>query len=196
MHFKIGQRTFQTPYSTSVTDSALGRLVKEVSKGNVIIMGDLNYANINWKEHSAKGSGKKFLKIVDNCFLEQLVGEPTRCDKILDIILTSDRNLVDGVSVMEGLGDSDHDAVTCTIKFTGKIVKESKVFEFNYYKADYESMSRELERVMWTDLIQENVNIDECYSEIKSVISKLADKYIPLKRSKKWKKGNWVNRSC
>jgi Endonuclease-reverse transcriptase len=115
---------YRPPNSTSVMDTGLFKLLREVSKGKVI-MGDLNYANIDWKEHCARGSGKRFMKVVNDCFLDQMVCEPTRGNRILDVILTSDRHLFESVRVTEGLGDSDHEAVNC--------IERKKVLHFYYY---------------------------------------------------------------
>jgi hypothetical protein len=66
---------YKPPNSKCEEDKSLFNLIKHVSNGNIIIMGDMNFPNINWHDHTAKGNGKKFLKIVDDCFLQQMILE-------------------------------------------------------------------------------------------------------------------------
>ena len=83
--------------------------VLEVSKGDCIIMGDFNHGNI--KRDTLQSTGvedQKCLCLVqDNC-LTQHVLEPTRATRILDIVLSSQKELVDNVEIKEPLGSSDH----------------------------------------------------------------------------------------
>ena len=58
-------------------------------------------------EHRGR-TPKKFLCLVQDNFLTQHVLEPTRATRILDIVLSSQKELVDNIEIKEPLGSSDH----------------------------------------------------------------------------------------
>ena len=85
--------------------------IKEVSKGECIIMGDFNHGHIQWKSlESTGGEDQQFLFFIQDSFLTQHVLEPTRGDNVLDIVLSL-KELVDNVKIHEPLGNSDHNQI-------------------------------------------------------------------------------------
>ena len=65
---------------------------------------------------SADGDNHQFLLLTQDCFLTQHVFEPTRGWNVLDLILSSQNELVDHVKVYEPLGSSDHNQIHFNIK--------------------------------------------------------------------------------
>ena len=76
--------------------------IKDLHKGNnppppsVHILGDLNFCDIVWPDRLSKSGsplslseGKKFIEILNDHHLEQLVHFPTREKNTLDLIITS-----------------------------------------------------------------------------------------------------------
>ena len=64
--------------------------IKEVSKGDCIIMGDFNHGYIQWKSlESTGGEDQQFLFLIQESFLTQHVLEPTRGDNVLNKVLSS-----------------------------------------------------------------------------------------------------------
>ena len=64
--------------------------------------------------------GNRLLEFVRNKFLHQWVDKPTRGDNILDIVLTTEDNLVSNISVGEKLGKSDNRIVRFEINIPNK----------------------------------------------------------------------------
>ena len=64
-------------------------LLNEVSNKHVLIMGDFNYANIDWTRHlplpTAGPECRNFLECVDDNFYTQHVIGPTRNNSTLDL---------------------------------------------------------------------------------------------------------------
>ena len=54
------------------------------------------------------GDDHQFLLLTQDCFLTQHVLEPTRGWNVLDLILSTQNELVDNVKVHESLVSSDH----------------------------------------------------------------------------------------
>ena len=70
--------------------------MKEVSKGECIIMGDFNHGHIHWKSlQSIGGEDQQFLLLIQDSFLTQHVLEPTWGDNVLYIVLSSQKELMD-----------------------------------------------------------------------------------------------------
>ena len=86
-------------------------------------MGDFNHGHIQWKYlQNTGGEDQQFLFLIQNSFLIQYVLEPTRRDNVLDIVLSSQKELVDNVKIHEPLGKSDHNQ----IHFDINVKSESK----------------------------------------------------------------------
>ena len=72
-------------------------------------MEDFNHGNIKWDtQHSTGVEDQKLLWLVQNNFLTQHVLEPTRAARVLDIVQSSHKELVNNVVIQEPLGSSDH----------------------------------------------------------------------------------------
>ena len=86
---------YRSPSITIEDDKNLYDLLNVVSKENFILMGDFNFGNsLDWKSNVSHGQGKIFFKCIVNNFLVQHVDQPTRDSNILDLIISSDTNLV------------------------------------------------------------------------------------------------------
>jgi Endonuclease-reverse transcriptase len=76
-------------------------------------MGDFNYGDIDWA-HSLETAysihSRLFVECLDKCCFTQHVKEPTTQNgkSVLDLVITSDPDMVEEVKVMGGLGNSDH----------------------------------------------------------------------------------------
>ena len=83
--------------------------ISEVSKGDCIIMGDFNHGNIQCDTpQSTVVEDQELLCLVQDNFLTQHVLEPTRVARVLDIVLSSQKEFVDNVVTQEPLGSSEH----------------------------------------------------------------------------------------
>ena len=86
-------------------------------------MGDFNYGHIQWKSlERTGGEDKQFLFLIQNSFLTQRVLQPTTGGNALDIVLSSQNELVDNVKIYEPFGNSYHNQ----IHFDIKVNSESK----------------------------------------------------------------------
>ena len=76
-----------------------------------------NHGNIKWDTLQSTGvEDQTFLCLVQDNFLTQHVLEPTRAARILDIVLSSQKEFVDNVVIQEPLGSSDHNQLHFNIK--------------------------------------------------------------------------------
>ena len=93
---------YRCPNITIQNNEKIHKAISEVSKGDCIIMGDFNHGNIKWDSQQSTGvEDQKFLCLVQDNFLTQHVLEPTRAARVLDIVLSSQKEFVDNVVIQE-----------------------------------------------------------------------------------------------
>ena len=99
-------------------------------------MGDFNHGHIQWKYlESTEGEDQQFLFLIQESFLTQHMLEPTRGDNVLDIVLSSLKELVDNVKIHEPLGNSDHNQIHFDINV--KSESKNKKHRRNFHKGNY-----------------------------------------------------------
>lgn len=69
----------------------------------------------------------KFLDVINDFFLEQLILEPTEGEAILHLILSNTQDLVQKRSAGEPLGNSDHNIITFDNLAGGSKLKKSSL---------------------------------------------------------------------
>lgn len=78
----------------SNNDGDLRNVLKEVSTKHVLVMGDFNYADVDWQVgaacHPHNQSTVEFVQTIEDCFYTQHVLSPTRGSAILDLVLSRD----------------------------------------------------------------------------------------------------------
>ena len=100
---------YRCPNINKQNNEQIHNAISEVSKGDCIIMEDFNYWNIKWDTLQSIGvEFQKLLFLVQDNFLTQHVLEPTRATRVLDIVLSSQKEFVDNVVIQEPLNSSDH----------------------------------------------------------------------------------------
>ena len=83
---------------------------------NSVLCGDFNYPSINWKTLSSNNFEKTFLDTCNDKFLTQHVTFPThRSGNTLDLLLSTNEELIGDVSDCGPLGGSDHTKVLAEI---------------------------------------------------------------------------------
>ena len=80
---------------------------------------------------AAHMSSIKILESVEDCFFIQMVDVPTRNEALLDMLLTTQENLLCSISVSDSLGCSDHNSVEFGILLsTLRVSTKTKVLDF------------------------------------------------------------------
>ncbi len=79
--------------------SMLQEINRACRKKNVCLLGDYNFRRIDWESVVGDLESEDILKVLQDNFLKQVVTEPTRGDNILDLVLTSNENMISEVDV-------------------------------------------------------------------------------------------------
>ena len=159
------------------------------SKGRLI--SDFNFCDIVWPDRLSKSGsplslseGEKFIEILNDYHLEQLVHFPTREKNTLDLIITSLPSLFLDIQSPDRL--SDHDIVSGTLKIVIPPIKKPRRKVYRYQKGDYESMRSDALRFVnkrYFNGYQDSCSVQENFNLITSCIQDSADKHIPSKTS-------------
>ena len=90
---------------TKQNNEKIHNAISEVSKGDCIIMGDFNHGNIKWDSLQSTGvENQRCLCLVQDNFLTQHAFEPTKAARLLDIVLSSQKESVDNVVIQKPFG--------------------------------------------------------------------------------------------
>ena len=102
---------YRPPNQDEEVDKTLYRQLGEVSRSlPLVLVGDFNFPDICWIYNTAdREQSQRFLECVGDNFLTQLVKEPTKGSKILDLLFVNRGGLVGDVKVGGCLGHSDHE---------------------------------------------------------------------------------------
>ncbi|XP_048575802.1 uncharacterized protein LOC125557331 [Nematostella vectensis] len=170
-------------------DRSLSKLQRKSGNSVIYLGGDFNLGgDICWETNTiARGSRhvtacEKLLEMCSIYSLEQVVDKPTRGDKILDLLFTTNSTLVDSVHVKPAMGD--HGCVEIQTLVTPKLARPIRRKIFLYSKGNFVDMKRDLlefSSVYFTNFtvrsLQENWNM------LKGKLSSLMEEYIPAKMS-------------
>ena len=187
-HIIIGV-VYRCPNITKQNNEKIHNAISEVSKGDCIIniMGDFNHGNIKWDTMQSTGvENKKFLCLVQENFLTQHVLEPTRATRVLDIpnvVLSSQKELVDNVNIKEPLGSSDHNQMHFNINIKSDRTKV-KQCRRDFGKGNYKEIRKSLARIDWNDKMK-NKTATESWNILRGELDSAIDSYVPMKKQGK-----------
>ena len=147
-------------------------------------MGDFNQGNVKWDSLQSTGDeDQRFLCLVQDNFLTQHVLEPTRAARVLDIVLSSQKEFVDNVVIQEPLGSSDHNQLHFNIN---KKSDKTKVKQCRGIlgKVTIRKMRKSFALIDWNDKMK-NKTATECWHILRGELDGAIDSYVPMKKQGK-----------
>ena len=118
---------------------------------SVVIDGDFNHRIIDWTWMQAGAEGIQFMELTQDLFLTQHVHNATRGKNTLDLVLSSEPNMVEQIRVREPF--SDHNIVICDIMFMQ--IKDWREMHYDFKRGNYEGMKTFLEDYEWKQAFQD-----------------------------------------
>jgi len=172
-------------------DLLLLNLINEIRGKPVLLMGDFNFPDIDWEAHHGNTSmSSGFIDAVDEAFLTQHVNLNTRKNSVLDLVFTSEPDMIDSVSVLGYLADSDHNILQWTVSLSPTTALFNRP-SLDYSKADFPAIRRALEAIDWAATLHGDAN--EQWNTFSSIIKTLESQFIPLKKASQCrKKAPWM----
>ena len=146
---------YRSPNSSKNNDEALAKWVKEMRGQNVLI-GDLNFPDIDWSTGSTGSKGRDFLDATAERFMQQYVEEAThKSGNVLDLVLCDQEDMIREVKGEGRIGKSDHDVISFTMNVSpNKTVKQRTTW--NFKKAKFDEMRRQMKGMDWREILGEN----------------------------------------
>ena len=168
-------------------DQAICEEIRRNFRTNCLIMGDFNLRGYEDREGGDKHECQPFRKVFEEeLFMHQYVNEPTRQRSILDLVFADNNELVNELTVCEGLGNSDHNMIQfCITSDVGPKDNLLKVPNFN--RADFNRMRNELSEVNWNNELAE-LNACQAWSTFKVILDRIQCRHIPRKHKRNRKR--------
>ena len=166
----------------------------------LLIGGDFNLPGIDWTSYSVlshkdlQQSTTLIDCILDNC-LNQVIKYPTRGQNILDLMFTSNPNLLSNELHAPSLSH-DHDAVFLELIFKPRLFKGNDHFTYLYKKADISGLDNELNQTVQEFSTRDptNFSVDENWLFFSSKLKAAIDKWVPKKQVKSHRRLPWITR--
>ena len=147
-------------------------------------MGDFNHGHIQWYYLESTGiEDQQFLFLIQDSFLTQHVLESTRGENVLDIVLSSQKELANNIKIFEPLGNSDHNQIHFYIHVKSES-KNKKTYKRNFHKGNYKGMRKYLAKLDWNNMLMNKTAI-ECWNILKYEIESIIDKFVPFQKQGK-----------
>ena len=152
---------YRSPNSSNSNGVYLSDLIKDACNrrnSHLLIMGDFNYSEIDWKSwtsSAAESHGSSILlnTLQDN-FLYQLVDQNTRFrhgqqPSLLDLILVNDDAMIGEIMYGAALGKSDHIVLSFDLMCYIDATDGNSTERFLYHKGEYVKMKEDLAKINW-----------------------------------------------
>ena len=131
---------------------------------------------------STGGEDQQFVFLIQDSCLTHHVLEPTRGENVLDIVFSSQKELVDNVKIHEPLGNSDHNQIHFDINVKSES-KNKKTYRRKFHKGNYKDMRKYLAKLDWNNMLMNKTAI-EYWNILKYEIESIIDTFVPLKKNK------------
>ena len=171
---------YRPPHSDGDTLCSLINLLSDKLTDNCIIMFDINFPNIIWNQNYApRGSpGSVFLDFCNNYNLVQCVYSPTRENNIIDIILTSNINLINELKNTLPFLLSDYESLSFYLPFNFIPIKKTKFRNFS--KGNYELINTIIDSTDWSGIFDFSCDINNLWNSFMFIINDSINSNIPL----------------
>ncbi len=150
---------------------------------NAVIVGDFNCPNINWNSMHGYQNGSRLIEKVEDSFLSQVVTQPTRGNNILDIILTTDTDLISDCDVGEISSGCDHHFIRFRI-LTKQQLTENKSKVSDYRNANFDLAHELLLFETWEQ--QDGILLDQEWSAFRNKLLEVERMTVPMKFKSQW----------
>uniref|UniRef100_A0A0P4VPM3 Reverse transcriptase domain-containing protein n=1 Tax=Scylla olivacea TaxID=85551 RepID=A0A0P4VPM3_SCYOL len=187
---------YRPPVHNVSSDKNLQDQITEISNTfDTVICGDFNLPVNSWGNPLNSHSGHDLYNNLLECSLKQHVQGPTRGDNILDLVLSTNDDLISNVNIGPEFSTSDHKIVSFNINLQAykDIVSNEKVFI--YKKGDYEKLRSILSVTDWNAELGES-NIEESWAKFKYILEDAVKTCIPMRKRRPCKRNKpkwWTN---
>ena len=184
--------------ATAELDASLSKIANR-TRAHIWIAGDFNYPGFNWEDRTLLPNcpyaslHERFLEILDDHKLTQVVTDATRDDATLDLIITNNETLIVKVQVIPGI--SDHDAVIMDSNISlGRNQQVPRQIPL-WNKADWPKIREHIDTA-WSNLPKETVDsstADSLWKWFKNTVEEGIRLFVPHRTSTKKNHKPWMS---
>ncbi|KAJ3644251.1 hypothetical protein Zmor_026919 [Zophobas morio] len=190
---------YRPPSSNIIDDQLLFDEIKSLSSlhSNLLIFGDFNFPKISWPNiliSDNDGSEGLFKDMLLTTNLAQLVTFPTRfrighTPSLLDLILTSDQNLLSKIEQNPPIGVSDHCVIEASIQYFIPSVEKYCIKEFS--KINFDNLKFDLASKNW-DFLYATGSCGDAWDIFTTTISDAMAKNTVKTKIRFYRKKPWI----
>ena len=129
---------------------------------------------------------------MDKNFLTQHVVEPTREENILDLVVSTEENMIEDVQVGERFGSNDHQLIRFTIASEHEIEEIKHKKRFNYYRADFDKVRNKIKEKNLKQRLA-GLGVQDKWKKFASCMKEVVEETV-LTHKRNTKKCSWVNK--
>ena len=143
------------------------------------------------KSLSCSGSiaDQRFLDIVQDNFLSQHVVDPTRGQNVLDLVISSEPDLITECIVEGKIGSTDHNTVIFSAAIKQRNLNERSFSRRNFWKMDVGSLLSDLKGYDWNSLLIGDA--EQQWNMLMGTLNNLISKHVPFVERRK-RKYPWI----
>ena len=197
---------YRPPDCETDDDQKLFDLLRQVeyktTNKQLLVMGDFNFREINWKIGEAKENSEhsRFLHSINDLYWIQNVLEMTRfrinqSPSLLDLVFTRSLGEIGDIRYNQSLGKSDHLVLEFT--FMVEIVERENEISISkdYCKADFKGMNNELTKIKWIEEFRDG-SVNDCYNIFLNKHADIENKFVPVRicTNNRKQKLDWLNK--
>ena len=200
---------YRPPDSSSKTLFELNNILATIHECSVsptiLLAGDFNLPDLKFKDgigyinrnpNYGYETNSLFVEMMNDYGFEQFVTQPTREDHLLDLVLSTNPDIIENVQVVPGI--SDHEAITCQLVLPSEKPAATTLRKvYQYHRADVRSINEELSNFTTSFLINnpyENT-VENNWQKFKVTLLHIVDKYVPSKHLNTEKHLPWISKS-
>ena len=173
--------------------------LEDHKQSDIIISGDFNFPQVNWSDpdcrkisaatNDEKIQLNKLLNLTDDFFLQQLVTQPTRNDNILDLVFTNITDSLFDCTISKHKTLSDHNLIELKLNHnhseppipeicTDNTTERNGYKKYNFHKADYEAINRELNDINWQSELDATA-VSEQLNKFNDIVLNIISQHTP-----------------
>ena len=165
------------------------------------VVGDFNLPDIDWDTVSIishqyrKAINEGCLETINSIGLEQLVDEPTRNDKILDLFLTNRPTFVNKCKVIPGV--SDHEAVIIDSDTKARRQRPAKRKIYLWKRADPDKIKKDVQAFSNEFIANHDTStpVEDLWNCLNKKMCQVMEDHIPSKFTSERFNHPWINSS-